>query len=396
MKKIIIGVEISDMRFREVIEKVRGFLFSKKQHYIVTPNPEFIMKAQEDRNFRITLNEADIAIPDGIGIKLAGFLLGQRIRERITGVDLTWRICELARQEGKSVFFLGAPEGVAERAMKKVKEKYKDLKIVSDMGADKYEFGNENQELSMVEKINKAKPDIFFAAFGAPKQEYFIKKYLPKMPSVKVAVGVGGTFDYISGKEKYAPKRVRKIGCEWLYRLITQPWRWKRIYIAVVKFPLLAIKWRFRIWCCYREDVVGFIINKQGKVFIGERVRYFRAWQLPQGGVENNETARHAALREMSEELGADKDLFEVIKVYDDFHKYIWPEKHKHYQGYKGQKQSLAIMRFSGDNKDIDLTKEKELGGYHWVEADKVADLVAPKRKEMALEAVALFKLLKS
>lgn len=397
MKKIIIGVEISDMTFREVIERVRNFLHSKKQHYIVTPNPEFVMKAQQDKEFRIILNEADISIPDGTGLKLAGYLLGQRIKERITGVDLTWQICKLAAKEKKSVFFLGGEDRTsAIKASMQIKQKFNDLNIAGADPGEIFKTGDKEKENKMVEAVNKAEPDILFIAFGAPKQEYFIKQYLSKMPTVKVAVGVGGTFDYISGNEKYAPKWIRKIGMEWLYRLITQPWRWKRIYTAVIKFPLLAIKWRFRIWCCFRKDVVGFIINKQGKVFIGERVRYFKAWQLPQGGVENKETAENAAIREMSEELGADRSLFKVIKVYDSFHQYIWPAKHKHFQGYKGQKQSLVIIKFLGNDNDIDLFKEKELGNYKWVEVDEVAEMVAPKRKEMAQWAVELYKKLKS
>lgn len=396
-KKIILGVEISDLIFSEVIEKVRQFLRSKKQHYIVTPNPEFIMQARKDKEFRIILNEADIAVPDGIGIKYAGWILGQPIKQRITGVDLTWKICELAEKEGASIFLLGGSQGVAQKAGDKIKASFKNIKIVgADMGTENLQIANRESQIKIVEKVNAAKPDILFVAFGAgsgkaPKQEKFIKYNLEKMPSVKVAVGVGGTFNYISGQEKYAPKIIRRLGLEWLYRLFTQPWRWKRIYTAVIRFPLLALKWRFRIWTSYRKNVACFIVNKQGKVFMGFRVKYFKCWQIPQGGIEKKESIKQAAERETSEELGIEKYDFKVLKIYKNFHKYIWPKNHQLIDGYKGQKQSLAIIQYLGKD-NFDFTIEKEMGDYRWVDVDKIADSVAPRRKEMVEEAVALYK----
>ena len=385
-------MEISDLNFGEAIEKVRQFLHSKRQHYIVTPNPEFVMLARKDKDFRLILNQADMAIPDGVGLKIAGLLLGQRIKERITGVDLTWKICELADQEGKSIFLLGGKDGVAVKAGEKIKERFENIKIVGvDSGPDNLHIANRQSQIEIVKQVNEAKPDILLVAFGAPKQEKFIKYNLDKMPSVKVAVGVGGTFDYIAGKEKYAPKWIRKSGLEWLYRLITQPWRWKRIYTAVIKFPFLALKWRLRIWCCYRKNVVCFIVNKQGKVFMGLRVKYFKQWQIPQGGIEKNESIMQAAKRAASEELGTDKSNFKIIKVFKNFHKYIGPKEHRLYIGYKGQKQSLAIMQYLGQN-IFDFAKEKEMGDYKWVEVDRIADSVAPRRKNMVAEATALYK----
>ena len=259
-------MEISDLNFSEVMEKVRRFLNSSKQHYIVTPNPEFVIEAQKDKDFRVIINQADISVPDGIGLKFASLLFGKKIKERITGVDLTWKICKLAEKEGKSVLFLGGEDkDSASKAVQKIKAKYEKLNISSEQG-EIFKTGDKEKEKRMVKIVNKVKPDILFVALGAPKQEKFISQYLSKMPSVKLAIGVGGTFDYISGIAKLAPKIIRKIGMEWLYRLIAQPWRRKRIYTAVIRFPLLAVKWRFRMWCCYRRNAVGLIVNKDGEV----------------------------------------------------------------------------------------------------------------------------------
>ncbi len=220
----ILDVKIDNLNKREILEKVNGFLKSSDQHYLTTPNPEFLVKAQKDEDFKRILNSADICVPDGVGLTYASIFLREPIKERIQGVDLMDKICKQAAQKEWSVFLMGAEMGISDKAAEKLKEKYPDLKISSG-----------HEEVS-------GQPEILFVALGAPKQEKWIRNNLSKLPSVRLAMGVGGSFDFISGKVKRAPKSVRKIGLEWLWRLICQPWRVKRMYNAVIKFPYLVIR----------------------------------------------------------------------------------------------------------------------------------------------------------
>jgi len=214
----ILGVKVDNLSLDEVLNKVDGFLEDNKQHYITTPNPEFLVKAQKDKEFKKILNNADLSIPDGVGLVFASLLSNEKIKERIAGVDLMKAICKKAAKKSWPIFLFGAGPGVAEKAGEKLRRKYKGLEI------------SENN------------PAIFFVALGAPKQEKWIDENLKKMPNVKLAVGVGGSFDFISGNIKRAPQFIRLLGLEWLWRLILQPWRIKRILNAVIIFPWLVLK----------------------------------------------------------------------------------------------------------------------------------------------------------
>lgn len=225
MSKVnILGVLIDDVTMEEAVEKVREFLQDGRKYQIVTPNPEHIMLAQEDSEFRKILNEVDLAIPDGVGVVWAS----KSLRERVTGTDLMLKVCELAAQEGYSVSFLGGQNGVVFDAAKVLQQKFPGLKIVW-----------------LVEDIPPSTlyfppSDLLFVAFGAPHQEKWIHQNLPHLP-VKVAMGVGGAFDFVSGKIKRAPVFVQRSGLEWLWRLILQPWRIRR-QLALFKFVRLV--WR--------------------------------------------------------------------------------------------------------------------------------------------------------
>lgn len=240
----ILGVKINSPDPNELIEKINLFLDEDKSHYIVTTNPEFIIEATKDNEFKKILNEADLSLADGFGIKLVSWLKGKNIK-RISGVDLMLRICQIAEQKNSSIFLLGSLEDTAERAALKLVEKFNNLNIVGAEEGIKFKIQNldyikKNEEL--LKRINKVKPDIIFVAFGAPKQEKWIYENKAKIPSLKLAMGVGGTFDFIAKKIKRAPKIWRLAGLEWLWRLIMQPWRLFRIIKAVIYFPYLFIK----------------------------------------------------------------------------------------------------------------------------------------------------------
>lgn len=158
----------------------------------------------------------------------------------MTGVDLVWSISELAEQKKYPVYFLGAGEMVAAIAAEVLQKKFPELKFVgAESGGEIANPQATDQDL--VERINDAKPKILFIAFGHVKQEKWIFHHLDQLPSVKLAIGVGGALDYISGTVKRAPKFLQRAGLEWLYRLIKQPSRWKRILDATIVFPLLIV-----------------------------------------------------------------------------------------------------------------------------------------------------------
>lgn len=239
----ILGVRIDKVDFKEAMAKIAAFLMLDEFHQIATVNPEFLVAAQKDEKFKEILNQADLNVPDGVGLQLAAWFLGQKIGERITGVDLTWEICKLAVEKNYSIYLLGAAEGIAERTAQRLKLVYPNLKIAGFSSPEVSVDGSTDSQV--IESINNSKADILLVALGAPKQEKFQAANRYQL-SVKITMGVGGTFDYIAGVEPYAPVWIRKIGLEWFYRLLTQPKRWKRIFTAVVIFLYLVIKSRFK------------------------------------------------------------------------------------------------------------------------------------------------------
>jgi N-acetylglucosaminyldiphosphoundecaprenol N-acetyl-beta-D-mannosaminyltransferase len=247
----ILGVKIDNLTMDETLQKIEGFLRDNQQHYLVTPNPEFLVKTQEDKEFKEILNQADLAVPDGIGLIWAARFLGQPLKQRITGTDLMEKICQRAAQKEWSVFLLGGQGGVAEKAAKNLKKKYPGLKVQSTeeiiIASETRQFrGSQNEIASSLTlfapRNDSLSPVILFVAFGAPKQEKWIVQNLEKMPSIKLALGVGGAFNFIAGRIQRAPKFLQRVGLEWLWRLFCQPWRIKRIFKAVIVFPWLVIK----------------------------------------------------------------------------------------------------------------------------------------------------------
>lgn len=218
MKKQVLGVKIDDISMSEATAIVEGWLKNPGKHYIVTTNPEFILTAREDPTFKKILNNADLSIPDGKGLKFAS-----DIECTIPGVDFMEELAKMAAEKAVAVGFLGGGVRVANLCAERLQKKYPKLQIV---------FAEQEQ-------IKDKKCDLLFVAFGHPKQEFWIYENLSKIP-VKVAMGVGGAFDYISGKVPRAPKWMRNIGLEWLFRLIVQPWRIKR-QIKLLKYVTLIL-----------------------------------------------------------------------------------------------------------------------------------------------------------
>lgn len=238
----ILGIKISEVTKQQALEKTKEFLLSNTSHKIFTPNPEMVVDAQKDFDFKNVLNSGDMNLCDGFGLCLAsGFKL-----KRYSGVSFMTDLCALAEKENKSIYLLGSgSDEVIKKTAKVLQEKYPMLKIVGwnkGLVINKNGEYNKEENEDLIYDIIIKSPDILFVAFGHGKQEKWIDKNLVDLPSVKIAMGVGGSFDFISGKVKRAPKLFRFTGLEWLWRLILQPWRFKRIWKATVKFSYLFIK----------------------------------------------------------------------------------------------------------------------------------------------------------
>lgn len=232
----ILGVRFDTVDKPAALSKVADFLASGEGNMVFTPNPEMLVDAQKDSYFKEVLNAGDLNICDGKGIAL----VAPEPVVRIPGVDFMEDICELAAEKNKSVYLLGSgfPE-VLKECKNKLLKKFPNLKIVGMHPGikitDDFHFDEELND-AIVDDIILSAPDILFVAFGHKKQEKWIYGFLPELPSVRVAMGVGGSFDFISGKVKRAPQIVRRLGLEWLYRLIREPKRIKRIFKATIIF----------------------------------------------------------------------------------------------------------------------------------------------------------------
>jgi len=233
-KKFVLDVGITNSTKQEVLEYIiKGLEKNGKKYFIVTPNPEILVLANKAKEYKKILNKAGVAIPDGIGIVISGKILGITFKERITGVELLESLCLAVAKKPITVGFLGGGEGIAEKTAECLVEKYPGLKVA--FAHPDYNFYKNYNDYNGYKRI-----DILFVAFGAPKQEMWMSEHLDKLP-VRVAIGVGGAFDYISGKVPRAPRLVQKLGFEWLFRLIRQPWRIKR-QLALLEFIFLVLR----------------------------------------------------------------------------------------------------------------------------------------------------------
>jgi N-acetylglucosaminyldiphosphoundecaprenol N-acetyl-beta-D-mannosaminyltransferase len=224
------GVPVDSLSRQEAFERCRMFLNENKLHHIVTVNPEFVVEAQNNPEFLQILRSSDLAVADGVGICVASRVLFGVKRPRISGVDLMVDICGLAAETGASVFFLGARNGAAFLTARMMQTRFTGLNVAG------------SSEDERIDAAQLQKTDILFVAFGAPNQELWIARNLSKLPNLKIAMGVGGAFDYISGNKKRAPQYMRKLGFEWMWRLAREPRRMPRTFNATVKFPALVLR----------------------------------------------------------------------------------------------------------------------------------------------------------
>jgi N-acetylglucosaminyldiphosphoundecaprenol N-acetyl-beta-D-mannosaminyltransferase len=234
----LLGVRIDAVTPQSAVEELWRFLEEPAQRHVATPNNEMLVAAARLPSLAAVFNHTALNLPDSTGLLLAARLTGQFLPARVPGVDTVERLCsELT--ENHSVFLLGAAPGVAERAATIMRNRNRRLRIAGTFAGSP----SSDDAGGIIRLINDSGAHLLLVAYGAPAQDVWIADHLAAMPGVRVAMGVGGTFDFIAGTVRRAPRFVRALGLEWAWRLFLQPKRWRRILNATVVFPYLVLRY---------------------------------------------------------------------------------------------------------------------------------------------------------
>jgi N-acetylglucosaminyldiphosphoundecaprenol N-acetyl-beta-D-mannosaminyltransferase len=427
MNKIeIAGLKIDAISKQELLDAILKRLQNGQKTFIITPYSEFLYRSLRDQSLLDIFNQADFAPPDGIGIfwakkyldlplsakgywtkilqalwqakyTLAAVIFWPRwikraFPEKIAGADLIWDLAELAAKNNLSIFLLGGFGDTPQKAALALNTKHLALKMAG--------WSNKNpDDPSTIEDINHANPDILLVAYGPVKQEKWIAENLPKL-NVKLAIGLGGTFDYIAGKQSSPPKSIRSLGLEWFYRLLTQPRRLKRILNAT--FGLMSGLWHYKVFMGYplRKNGVAVVLNKDKKVFVARKARthvdiiknnslekWQNYWQFPQGGIEEGEDAAEAIAREFREETGVKEVKF--LGLSKKTNSYVWNNAlrgfwHNRDYRFSGQTQQIAYFTLAGDDDKIILPPKEEFADHRWVDAAELDKVIHQEKINLA------------
>lgn len=227
----VMGVGFDDLTRDGAVALCKILIEEHRSAYMVTPNPEIVMASWDDPALREAISNADLVIPDGIGVVKAAKILGTPLKERLPGIEIGEAILQYAAQSGKKVFLLGAKPGVADLAADRMREMFPGIDIcgVND--------GYFKDDAAVIEKINAAKPDFLMVCLGFPKQEMWMAQNASKL-DVGLMAGLGGSLDVFAGTVLRAPEKWQRMNAEWLYRCIKEPWRFKRI----ARLPLFILK----------------------------------------------------------------------------------------------------------------------------------------------------------
>ena len=231
MKTEILGIQFDNLTREEAARRGAELLEEDCFHYVVTPNPEFILAAEGDGEFRAVLNGADLVLPDGIGVVYSARILGRPLQGRVPGIEFAEDMLACLNGTGGRLYLLGAKPGVAEEAGRRILERYPHLTLCGTQ--DGY-FKDEEAALL---KVAAARPDLLFVCLGAPKQEKWMARW-GRHTGARLAIGLGGALDVFAGSVERAPESWRKLGLEWAYRLKKEPKRIGRM----AKLPLVLVK----------------------------------------------------------------------------------------------------------------------------------------------------------
>ncbi|MBI3231707.1 MAG: WecB/TagA/CpsF family glycosyltransferase [Candidatus Doudnabacteria bacterium] len=432
MAKIdIAGLKIDSLTKQELLAVLLSRTIASQKTWITTVYSEFLHAALRDLKITGMLNQADIAIADGIGIFWAQkflsipltaksywlkilqaywqviyglFTLPGRwkeiqsgaddLKDRIPGSELIWDIARLAVENNLSIYLLGGFDDTSKLVSNKLTSSFYSGRYKMMIG-----YSNKNaDDLSVIDDINNFHPDILFVAYGPIKQEKWIYENLPKLPSIKIIMGVGGSFDYIAGKRLAPPSLVRKIGLEWLWRLFTQPHRIKRVWNATLGLIMMLVRYKIFMSYGYRKNAACIIVNRQNQILVVQRSKfdqrwenkqpeeYKNYWQFPQGGIDAKENLIDGAKREIYEETGIVS--LELIAVSKHKNSYLFrhglrPLFRNRLYLYKGQEQSIVYFRFIGKETEINLDK-RELINHRWINIIELEKTVNPERLVLA------------
>ncbi|MCM3668079.1 WecB/TagA/CpsF family glycosyltransferase [Mesobacillus maritimus] len=234
----ILGIPFITKRFNEMMDLIVDKITSKEKTFIVTANPEIVMQAKKNHDYFEVVQSANYVVPDGYGIILASRMLQTPIPERVTGYDITIRLLELSNQRGWKVYLLGGKKEVNDAAAASIQKDYPHVNLVGrHHGFFNWEDGK------VAKEIEDLQPDIVLVALGVPRQELWIAKHIDRF-NHGIFIGVGGSIDVLAGTVKRAPKIWQALKIEWLYRLVKQPSRWRRM-LALPEFVMEVLKEKF-------------------------------------------------------------------------------------------------------------------------------------------------------
>lgn len=233
----VLGVRVDDVTIDQALAQTDEWMQEPRLHHIVTVNPEFIMAAQANPAFAAALAASDLNLPDGANLVRAAKHQGTPLRERVAGTDYVWYLCAVAAVCGWKIFLLGGRDGAGYAAAARLQTRYPKLKI-----AGAYEGSPALEEQAAItQRVQESAAQILFVAYGAPAQDLWIQRNRDALGDIRVAVGVGGAFDYIAQRVKRAPTWMQRLGLEWGFRLFMQPWRFKR-QMALAGFVYQALR----------------------------------------------------------------------------------------------------------------------------------------------------------
>ncbi len=238
----IFGVRLDDVSGVELDTLLDAWIAGETVRVIATPNPEFLLLARRQPVFRDLLNASDLSLPDGVGLRYAvAALSDRRLAHRHAGTDTLVTLAQISAAHQKRLALIGGEQGTAERTAIELRKRLPSLDVVAlDPGVVRGDAVAVSAHDVATEKLRELQPTVLAVALGAGKQERFIRDVLPALPSVRIAIGVGGAFDMLSGRLPRAPQTLRRIGLEWVWRLRLEPRRIRRIANAVIVFPIVV------------------------------------------------------------------------------------------------------------------------------------------------------------
>jgi N-acetylglucosaminyldiphosphoundecaprenol N-acetyl-beta-D-mannosaminyltransferase len=234
----ILGVKVHRLTLDEALRTLEMLMFDHGPHMVITLNTEMVMLAQRNASFREIINKAELVLPDSIGLVWASSMLGDKLPERLPGVDIVQHFAQIIAQNRSRLFLLGAAPGVADQVAAIFQHRYQGIEIVGTYAGSP----SPDDEKKICEMINRSKAQILLVAYKVPEQEFWIARNLNKL-HVSIVINVGGTFDFIAGVAKRAPKWMQNVGLEWFFRLLQQPQRWRRM-LALPQFAWKVILFR--------------------------------------------------------------------------------------------------------------------------------------------------------